>query len=143
MLVIGPLATTRVGMLGLRLSVALGAFLAVVQGAFALPAASDSDSDSGSSIRGRPGSKSGLNLAAKAAKKLYLGTATNADQWNDTTYYSLLRDNAEFGQITAANVMKWVRRGVASGSWVVGDLESRKLTSCACSPASLATSIDG
>ncbi|KAI0800199.1 endo-beta-1,4-glucanase [Fomes fomentarius] len=90
-------------MLGLRLSVALGAFLAV---GFALPAAaSDSDSDSG--IRGHPGSKSGLNIAAKAAKKLYLGTATNADQWNDTTYYSLLRDNAEFGQITAANVMKW------------------------------------
>ena len=50
----------------------------------------------------------GLNVAAKAAKKLYFGTATNADQWNDTTYFDILR-SAEFGQITAANVMKWVR----------------------------------
>ncbi|KAI0701000.1 endo-beta-1,4-glucanase [Cerioporus squamosus] len=52
-------------------------------------------------------SKKGLNLAAQAAKKLYLGTATNSDQWNDTTYYSILKDNAEFGQVTPANVMKW------------------------------------
>ena len=50
----------------------------------------------------------GLNVAAKAAKKLYFGTATNADQWNDKTYFDILRDDREFGQITAANVMKWV-----------------------------------
>ncbi|KAI0669537.1 endo-1,4-beta xylanase [Trametes maxima] len=51
--------------------------------------------------------KSGLNLAAKSARKLYLGTATNSDQWNDTTYFNILKDNAEFGQVTPANVMKW------------------------------------
>ena len=50
---------------------------------------------------------SGLNLAAKSAKKLYFGTATNSDQWNDTKYYNILKNDAEFGQVTPANVMKW------------------------------------
>ncbi|KAH9935137.1 endo-beta-1,4-glucanase [Epithele typhae] len=48
----------------------------------------------------------GLNRAAEAAGKLYFGTATNSEQWNDTTYFDILR-SSEFGQITAANVMKW------------------------------------
>ena len=52
---------------------------------------------------------SGLNMAAQAAKKLYFGMVTNTDQWNDTTYFSILKDDAEFGQVTPANVMKWVR----------------------------------
>ena len=55
------------------------------------------------------GVKTGLNRAARAAGKLYFGTATNSDQWNDTTYFGILKDGAEFGQITPANVMKWVR----------------------------------
>ncbi|KAI0645072.1 glycoside hydrolase superfamily [Trametes meyenii] len=67
-------------------------------GALGLPATSD-----GSQFN----SKSGLNLAAKRAGKLYLGTATNSDQWNDTTYFNILKDDAEFRQVTAANVMKW------------------------------------
>ncbi|TFK90238.1 glycoside hydrolase family 10 protein [Polyporus arcularius HHB13444] len=78
----------------------LGRFFALfvlLAGAVALPASD--------AVDGR--TKKGLNLAAKAAKKLYLGTATNSEEWNDTTYYSILEDNAEFGQITAANVMKW------------------------------------
>ncbi|KAI0327919.1 endo-1,4-beta xylanase [Cubamyces sp. BRFM 1775] len=50
---------------------------------------------------------SGLNLAAKGAKKLYFGTATNSEQWNDTKYYNILKNDAEFGQVTPANVMKW------------------------------------
>ncbi|PIL33690.1 hypothetical protein GSI_04314 [Ganoderma sinense ZZ0214-1] len=49
----------------------------------------------------------GLNVAAQAAQKLYFGTATNADQWTDKTYFDILKDDSEFGQITAANVMKW------------------------------------
>ncbi|TBU27857.1 endo-beta-1,4-glucanase [Dichomitus squalens] len=60
-----------------------------------------------STVHQRSRSTLGLNDAAKAAKKLYFGTATNADQWNDTTYYDILKDDAEFGQITPANVMKW------------------------------------
>ena len=62
-----------------------------------------------SAAEGQSKPVSGLNVAAQAAKKLYFGTATNADQWNDTTYYDILKDDAEFGQITPANVMKWVR----------------------------------
>ncbi|RPD69028.1 endo-beta-1,4-glucanase [Lentinus tigrinus ALCF2SS1-7] len=84
-------------MVGYRCFFALGATV-VLGGALALPS-------SHPTLYTR--SRDGLNLAAKAAKKLYLGTATNADQWNDTVYYSILKDNAEFGQITAANVMKW------------------------------------
>ena len=64
--------------------------------------------DSALAARGKV--KSGLNRAAHAAGKLYFGTATNSDQWNDTTYFDILKQNSEFGQITAANVMKWVSR---------------------------------
>ncbi|KAI8971024.1 endo-1,4-beta xylanase [Trametes punicea] len=72
------------------------AFTALACGVLASPSARSSSS-----------SKSGLNLAAKSAKKLYFGTATNSDQWNDTTYFNILKSDAEFGQITPANVMKW------------------------------------
>ena len=84
--------------------VGIGRFFALSAafgGALALPA-------SDSQLYAR--SRRGLNLAARAARKLYLGTATNSDQWNDTAYYNILKDDAEFGQITPANVMKWVRR---------------------------------
>lgn len=84
-------------MVGIGLFLALGA---AFEGALTLPA-------SDSQLYAR--SRRGLNLAARAARKLYLGTATNSDQWNDTTYYNILKDDAEFGQITPANVMKWVR----------------------------------
>ncbi|KAI0350645.1 endo-1,4-beta xylanase [Trametes cingulata] len=71
---------------------------ALVCGALASPAASDTSSF-------HP--VSGLNVAAKSARKLYFGTATNSEQWNDTTYFNILKNNAEFGQVTPANVMKW------------------------------------
>ncbi|KAI0267792.1 glycoside hydrolase superfamily [Gloeopeniophorella convolvens] len=56
---------------------------------------------------GLPGATSHaiLDHAGKAAGKLYLGTATNNDQFNDTEYVSILR--TQFGQITPANSMKW------------------------------------
>ena len=73
--------------------------------AFALPDSAASDAHP--SFRFPP--KRGLNVAAKAARKLYLGTATNAEQWTDTAYFNILKNTADCGQITAANVMKWVR----------------------------------
>ncbi len=76
---------------------ALGAFL-VVPAALAAPNTFNRSSNF----------RAGLNVAAKGARKLYFGTATNADQWGDKTYFDILKDNREFGQITAANVMKWV-----------------------------------
>jgi endo-1,4-beta-xylanase len=52
-------------------------------------------------------SPTGLNLAAKAAGKLYLGSATDNPELSDATYVSLLSNSAEFGQLTPGNSMKW------------------------------------
>ncbi|OBZ65534.1 Endo-1,4-beta-xylanase A [Grifola frondosa] len=49
----------------------------------------------------------GLNTAAKAAHKLYFGTATDNPELNDTAYVSILKQYKEFGQLTPANSMKW------------------------------------
>ena len=58
--------------------------------------------------RGQP-VKSGLNRAAQAAGKLYFGTATDNGELSDAAYTAILDNNKEFGQITPANSMKWVR----------------------------------
>ena len=55
-----------------------------------------------------PGSTStSLNALAKAKGKLYFGTATDNPEFTDTAYMAILESNM-FGQITAANAMKWV-----------------------------------
>ena len=49
----------------------------------------------------------GLHALAKSAGKLYFGTATDNPELTDAPYVAIL-DNAQmFGQITAANSMKW------------------------------------
>lgn len=52
-------------------------------------------------------SGTGLNALAKAAGKLYFGTATDNGELSDTAYTAILDNNKEFGQITPANSMKW------------------------------------
>lgn len=54
---------------------------------------------------------SGLNTAAKAAGKLYYGTAS--DLPSNTAYIADLSNAADFGQLTPANQMKWVRYTVS------------------------------
>ncbi|KAF5359257.1 hypothetical protein D9756_003502 [Leucocoprinus leucothites] len=49
----------------------------------------------------------GLNVAAKAAGKLYFGTATDNPELSDTPYVSILSETSEFGIITPGNSMKW------------------------------------
>ncbi|KAH9847488.1 endo-1,4-beta-xylanase C precursor [Lenzites betulinus] len=49
----------------------------------------------------------GLNKLAKAAGKLYFGTATDNNELTDQPYIAILDNNSEFGQITPANSMKW------------------------------------
>ncbi|KAI8974771.1 endo-beta-1,4-glucanase [Trametes punicea] len=49
----------------------------------------------------------GLNEAARAAHKLYFGTATNNGELNDTAYFAILDDIQMFGQLTPAKAMKW------------------------------------
>ncbi|KAF8591199.1 glycoside hydrolase family 10 protein [Ramaria rubella] len=60
----------------------------------------------GSSPVGQPDG-SGLNKAAKAAGKLYFGSATDNPEFTDAPYLKILNNSAEFGQITPANSMKW------------------------------------
>ncbi|KIP05291.1 glycoside hydrolase family 10 protein [Phlebiopsis gigantea 11061_1 CR5-6] len=48
-----------------------------------------------------------LQTVAKAAGKLYFGTATDNSELTDTAYTAILDDNTMFGQITPANSMKW------------------------------------
>ncbi|KAI0749692.1 endo-1,4-beta-xylanase C precursor [Daedaleopsis nitida] len=52
-------------------------------------------------------SGSGLNSLAKAAGKLYFGTATDNGELSDTAYTAILDNNKEFGQLSPANSMKW------------------------------------
>ncbi|KAJ7126332.1 glycoside hydrolase superfamily [Mycena epipterygia] len=55
-----------------------------------------------------PASGSGLNTLAKAnAGKLYFGSATDNPELPDTAYVAILQNNAQFGQITPGNSMKW------------------------------------
>ena len=51
----------------------------------------------------------GLHALAKQAGKLYFGTATDNPELTDTPYVNILNNVQMFGQITAANSMKWVR----------------------------------
>ncbi len=48
-----------------------------------------------------------LNSAALAAGKLYFGTATDNPELTDAPYVAILQQRSMFGQITAANSMKW------------------------------------
>ncbi|PAV16689.1 glycoside hydrolase family 10 [Pyrrhoderma noxium] len=70
------------------------------------PSSTTSASSPGSTS-GSGSSGSGLNTLAKAAGKLYFGSATDNSELSDTAYVAILKNNAEFGQITPANSMKW------------------------------------
>ncbi|KAJ3826628.1 endo-1,4-B-xylanase A [Lentinula raphanica] len=50
---------------------------------------------------------SNSNALARAAGKLYFGTATDNSELSDTAYVAILSDNTYFGQLTPANSMKW------------------------------------
>ncbi|EKM52184.1 glycoside hydrolase family 10 protein [Phanerochaete carnosa HHB-10118-sp] len=67
--------------------------------------AAPSGTSSGSLPTGTSTAK--LNTLAKAASKLYFGTATDNPELTDTGYTAILDDNTQFGQITPANSMKW------------------------------------
>ncbi|KAJ3995450.1 endo-1,4-B-xylanase A [Lentinula boryana] len=50
---------------------------------------------------------SNSNALARAAGKLYFGTATDNSELSDAAYVAILSDNTYFGQLTPANSMKW------------------------------------
>ena len=51
-----------------------------------------------------------LHTLARQSGKLYFGTATDNPELTNAAYVSILNDVQMFGQITAANSMKWVGR---------------------------------
>ncbi|KAI1201229.1 carbohydrate-binding module family 1 protein [Nemania serpens] len=54
-----------------------------------------------------PGAEAQLNKLAKAAGKLYFGSATDNGELSDTAYVNILKNTDEFGQITPGNGQKW------------------------------------
>ncbi|KAI8993824.1 endo-beta-1,4-glucanase [Trametes punicea] len=70
---------------------------------FASPATPIADA----SLPGSTANVAGLHAVARAAGKLYLGTATDNDELTDTQYTAILEAPNMFGQITAENSMKW------------------------------------
>ncbi|GAP88866.2 putative glycosyl hydrolase family 10 [Rosellinia necatrix] len=54
-----------------------------------------------------PGASAQLNKLAKAAGKLYFGSATDNGELSDAAYLAILKNTDEFGQITPGNAQKW------------------------------------
>lgn len=59
-------------------------------------------------LPGSTANVAGLHALARQAGKLYLGSATDNPELTTTAYTAILDNNQMFGQITAANSMKWV-----------------------------------
>jgi endo-1,4-beta-xylanase len=53
----------------------------------------------------------GLNTRAKAAGKLYFGTATDNGELTDSAYLAQLSNTSDFGQLTPGNSQKVGRAG--------------------------------
>lgn len=49
----------------------------------------------------------GLNSLFQAAGKLFFGTATDTNNFNDTAYMNVLNNRNEFGIVVPENSMKW------------------------------------
>jgi hypothetical protein len=67
----------------------------------------------------------GLNIRAKAARKLYFGTATDNPLLTDVPYVARLKNTSDFGQITVGNTQKVyngpvVQKGYETNSCTVG-----------------------
>ncbi|CAL1716981.1 unnamed protein product [Somion occarium] len=65
-----------------------------------------------------------LNAIAQQLGKLYFGTATDNPELTDAAYTAILNDRNMFGQITAANSMKWDATEPARGqfTFAAGDV---------------------
>ncbi|KAN0092983.1 glycoside hydrolase family 10 protein [Tylopilus felleus] len=84
----------------MMLSLVFASLLALVQSSVAQMSTSTSATPTATS-------KVALNVAAKAAGKLYFGSATDNPELTDTAYITMLKNTAIFGQLTPGNSMKW------------------------------------
>ncbi|KAK5627560.1 hypothetical protein RRF57_003275 [Xylaria bambusicola] len=64
-----------------------------------------------------PGASAQLNKLAKAAGKLYFGSATDNGELSDRSYVNILSNTDEFGQLTPANGQKWEYTEPSQGSF--------------------------
>ncbi|KAI1396127.1 carbohydrate-binding module family 1 protein [Hypoxylon fuscum] len=64
-----------------------------------------------------PGALAQLNELAKAAGKLYFGSATDNGELSDSAYVDILKDANMFGQITPGNGQKWQYTEPSQGSF--------------------------
>lgn len=78
----------------------------------ALPATPVADA----SLPGSTANVAGLHALAKQHGKLYLGSATDNPELTNQVYVAILTNNQMFGQITAANSMKWVSTTPSAGN---------------------------
>ncbi len=71
-----------------------------------------------------PSAQANLNQLAKAAGKLYFGSATDNGELSDSAYVAVLKDSNEFGQITPGNTQKWQYTEPSNGvfSYTQGDV---------------------
>jgi endo-1,4-beta-xylanase len=63
------------------------------------------------------GVQANLNQLAKAAGKLYFGSATDNGELSDSAYTAILSNSNEFGQITPGNTQKWQYTEPSEGSY--------------------------
>jgi endo-1,4-beta-xylanase len=63
------------------------------------------------------GVQANLDQLAKAAGKLYFGSATDNNELSDAAYVSVLKNPIEFGQITPGNTQKWQYTEPSRGSF--------------------------
>jgi endo-1,4-beta-xylanase len=64
-----------------------------------------------------PGAQANLHQLAKAAGKLYFGSATDNGELSDTAYKAILSNANEFGQITPGNTQKWQYTETSNGTY--------------------------
>ncbi|KAJ9150860.1 Beta-xylanase [Pleurostoma richardsiae] len=59
----------------------------------------------------------GLDQLAKAAGKIYFGSATDNGELSDSAYVAILSNTSEFGQVTPGNTQKWQYTEPSQGSF--------------------------
>ncbi len=70
------------------------------------------------SVSAQSPSQPGLHSLAVAAGKLFFGTATDTNLFNDTAYMSIVNDQNEFGILVPENSQKWEPTEPQQGDFV-------------------------
>ncbi|KAI0666612.1 endo-beta-1,4-glucanase [Trametes maxima] len=85
------------------MQLSLVALIALLPAVLAIPASPIADAN----LPVATSNVAGLHAVARAAGKLYVGTATDVNEFSDTQLTAILEDTQQFGQVTPENSMKW------------------------------------